>query len=148
MDWQLVASYFFFYNLSCQLFYRRIYGYFLQCKPENLSRIEHATAAFTKLKPIWRGNNISLIKLMRSLIISIFLYACVSWTLTAKSEKRTQAFEMRFYRTLLTISYKNHVTNEEVRRNIQTAIRDYDELLTLIKKRRLKWFSYVQRSSG
>ena len=41
---------------------------------------------------------------------------------------------MRFYRSLLTISYKNHVTNEEVRRNIQTAIGEYDELLTLIKK--------------
>ena len=31
---------------------------------------------------------------MRSLVISIFLYACESWTLTAELEKRTQAFEM------------------------------------------------------
>ena len=29
-------------------------------KPEILSRIEQATAALTKLKPIWRDNNISL----------------------------------------------------------------------------------------
>ena len=29
-------------------------------KPEVLSRIEHATAALTKLMPIWRDNNISL----------------------------------------------------------------------------------------
>ena len=29
-------------------------------KPEVLSRIERATAAFTKLKPFWRDNNISL----------------------------------------------------------------------------------------
>ena len=29
-------------------------------KPEVLSRIEQATAALTKLKPIWRDNNISL----------------------------------------------------------------------------------------
>ena len=55
-------------------------------KPEVLSRIAQATAALTKLKPIWRDNNISLgskVKLMRSLVISIFLYACESWTLTA-----------------------------------------------------------------
>ena len=48
-------------------------------KPEVLSRIAQATAALTKLKPIWRDNNISLgskVKLMRSLVISIFLYAC------------------------------------------------------------------------
>ena len=49
-------------------------------KPEVLSRIAQATAALTKLKPIWRDNNISLgsqKELMRSLVISIFLYACV-----------------------------------------------------------------------
>ena len=99
--------------------------------------IAQATAALTKLKPIWRDNNISLgskVKLMRSLVISIFLYACESWTLTAELEKRTQAFEMRCYRRLLNISYKDHVTNEEVRRKIQAAIGEYDELLTLVKK--------------
>ena len=81
-----------------------------------LSRIAQATAALTKLKPIWRDNNISLgskVKLMRSLVISIFLYACVSWTLNAALEKRTQAFEMGCYRRLLNISYKDHVTNKE-----------------------------------
>ena len=87
-------------------------------KPEVLSRIAQATAALSKLKPIWRDNNISLgskVKLMRFLVISIFLYACESWTLTAELEKRTQAFEMRCYRRLLNISYYDHVTNEEVR---------------------------------
>ena len=120
-------------------------------KPEILSRIAQATAALTKLKPIWRDNNISLgskVKLMRSLVISIFLYACESWTLTAELEKRTQAFEMRCYRRLLNISYKDHVTNEEVRRKIQAAIGEYDELLTLVKKRKLRWFGHVSRSSG
>ena len=56
-------------------------------KPEVLLRVEQATAALTKLKPIWRDNNISFgskVKLMRSLVISIFLYACESWTLVYK----------------------------------------------------------------
>ena len=120
-------------------------------KPEVLSRIAQATAALTKLKPIWRDNNISLgskVKLMRSLVISIFLYACESWILTAELEKRTQAFEMRCYRRLLNIPYKDHVTNEEVRRKIQAAIGEYDELLTLVKKRKLRSFGHISRSSG
>ena len=103
------------------------------------------------LKPIWRDNNISLgskVKLMRSLVISIFLYACESWTVTAEFEKRMQAFEMRCYRRLLNISYKDHVTNEEVRRQIQAAIGKHDELLILVKKRELRWFGHVSRSSG
>ena len=50
-------------------------------KPEIFSRIAAPTAALTKLKPIWRENNVSLgpqMKLMRSLVISIFRYACES----------------------------------------------------------------------
>ena len=77
------------------------------CKPEVLSRIAQATVALTKLKPIWRVNNISLgskVKLMHSLVISIFLYACEPWTMTAELEKRMQAFEMRCFRRLLNIS--------------------------------------------
>ena len=120
-------------------------------KPEVLSRIEQATAALTKLKPLWRDNNISLgpmVKLMRSLVISIFLYACESWTLTAELEKRTQAFEMRCFQRLLNISFKDHVTNVDVRRKIQAAIGKYDELRTWVKKRKLRWFGHISRSSG
>ena len=47
-------------------------------------------------------------------LVSIFLYACESWTLTAELEKRMQAFELRCYWRPLNISYKDHVTNEEV----------------------------------
>ena len=55
---------------------------------------------------------------------------------------------MRCYRKLLNSSYKDYVTNEEVRRKIQAAIGEYGELLTLVKKRKLRWFGHVSRSSG
>ena len=55
---------------------------------------------------------------------------------------------MRCFRRLLNISYEDHVTNEEVRRKIQAAIGEYNELLTLFKKRKLNWFGHVSRSSG
>ena len=59
-------------------------------KPEIFSRFAQVTAALTKLKPIWRDTSISLrskMNLIRPLVISIFLYACESWTLTAEIEK-------------------------------------------------------------
>ena len=55
-------------------------------KPEILSRIAQTTAALTRLKPVWTDKSSSLsskIRLMRSIVTSIFLYACESWTLTA-----------------------------------------------------------------
>ena len=72
-------------------------------KQEGLSRIAQATAALTKLKPLWTDNNKSLgskVKLMHSLVISIFLYACKSWTLTAELEKRMQAFQMMLQKVI------------------------------------------------
>ena len=53
-------------------------------KPEILSRVAQTTAA---LNSVWNDRSISLssrIRLMRSLVTSIFLYARESWTLTAK----------------------------------------------------------------
>ena len=38
---------------------------------------------------------------MCSLVTSIFLYACESWTLTAELQRRIQAMEMRCYRKIL-----------------------------------------------
>ena len=59
---------------------------------------------------------------MCSLVNSIFLYTSDLWTLTAELETRTQAFEMRCYRRLWNILYKDHVTNEDVSRKIQAGI--------------------------
>ena len=48
----------------------------------------------------------------------------------------------------MNISYKDHVTNEEVRRKIQAAIGEYGELLTLVNKRKLRQFGHVSKSFG
>ena len=55
---------------------------------------------------------------------------------------------MRCYRKILRISYKDHVTNEEVRAKIQQAIGPHEDLLTIIKRRKLQWYGHVSRSSG
>ena len=85
----------------------------------------------------------SKIRLMRSLAMSIFLYACETWTITADIERR-----MRCFRKLLGISYRDHITNEEVKARIGNAIGPYEDLLTTVKRRKLKWFGHVTRSSG
>ena len=60
-------------------------------KPEILPRIAQATATLTRMKPLRNYRNISLsskIRLMRSLVTSIFLYTCESWTLIAKLQRK------------------------------------------------------------
>ena len=87
---------------------------------------------------------------MRSLVTAIFLYAFESWTLTAELQRRlelVEAKEMRSYRKILRISYKDLVTNEEVRAKIQQAIGPHEDL-TIVKRRKLLWYGHVSRSSG
>ena len=69
-------------------------------------------------------------------------------SLTAELQRRIQAMKMRCYRKILRISYKDHVTNEEVRAKIKQVIGPHEDLLTTVKRRKLQWYRHVSRSSG
>ena len=56
--------------------------------------------------------------------------------------------EMRCYRKILRISYKDHVTNKEVRAKIQQAIGPHEDLQTIVKRHKLQWYGHVSCSSG
>ena len=56
--------------------------------------------------------------------------------------------EVRCFRKILRISYKDHVTDEEVRARIQQEIGPHEDLLTIVKRRKLRWCGHVSRSSG
>ena len=45
--------------------------------------------------------------------------------------------DMRCYRKILHISYKDHVTNEEICAKIQQAIGPHEDDLTIVKRRKL-----------
>ena len=54
------------------------------------------TTALTRLKPVWNDRSISLsskIRLMQSLVTSIFLYACEPWTLTAELKEEYKSWK-------------------------------------------------------
>ena len=55
---------------------------------------------------------------------------------------------MRCYRKILRISYKDHITIEEVLVKTQQAIGPHEDLLTILKRRTLQWYGHVSCSSG
>ena len=55
---------------------------------------------------------------------------------------------MRCYRKILHISYKDHVTNEEVHAKIQQAIGPHEDLMIIVKRCKLQWYGNVSHSSG
>ena len=56
--------------------------------------------------------------------------------------------EIRCYRKILRISYKDHVTNEDVRSKMQQAIGPHEGLLTIVMWCKLKRYGHVFHSSG
>ena len=102
-------------------------------------RLAIATTSMAKLNKIWSSKDISFatkLKLYKTLVLSTLLYGCESWTLTADSTKRMQAFENECYRRMLGISWKDRKSNEFVQRYKGTSrttgkpVRDSDKKKT------------------
>ena len=51
-------------------------------------------------------------------------------------------------RKIQCIQYKDHYTNEEDNDRIQQATGPHEDLLTIVKRRKLQWYGHVYRSSG
>ena len=66
----------------------------------------------------------------------------------SRAPRRIQAMEMKCYRKILHISYKDHVTNKEVRAKIQQATGPHEDLLMIVKRHKLQWYGHVSCSSG
>ena len=116
-----------------------------------LTRIAQVTSALTKLKTVWKDRKITSkhrIQMLRSIVTSTFLYTCETWTLTAELERRIQTFEMRCYRKISGISFRDRITNEDVRNRVRAAIGPHDDLLSIVKTRKLRWYGHVTRATG
>ena len=76
-------------------------------------------------------------------MVAIYIHKAQSWTPRAELLRRIQAMEMMFCCKILRISCKDHVTNKEVRVKIQQAIGPHEDLLSIVKRRRLQWYGHV-----
>src|SRR5207244_7948535 len=109
------------------------------------ARIGQATSAFTRLDTIRKSNTLSFkvkVTIFKTLVVSIFLYGCESWTLNADKCRRIQAFEMKAFRKLLRISYTEHKTNEFVRNRVEELTDPQELLLETVKRRKLTWYGH------
>ena len=66
----------------------------------------------------------------------------------SRAPKRNTSHGNEALLQLLHTSYKDHVTNEEVRAKIQQAIGPHEDLLTIIKRRKMRWYGNVSGSLG
>eukprot|EP00794_Sanderia_malayensis_P009858 gene9858-biopygen8121 len=114
-------------------------------------RLAIATNQLAKLTRVWNSSAISTaikIRLMKSLITSIALYGCETWTHSKALEKRITAFEVRCFRRILGVTWKQKVTNAEIKRRITNEIGTFEPLLETARRRKLQWFGHTSRKDG
>jgi len=88
------------------------------CEKDVRVRIGKATALFGKMRKVWKNKCISLkvnMTLYEAIVLSTLLYSAEVWPITATLTKRLNAAHHRWQRSILGISWKDRVTNEEVK---------------------------------
>ena len=107
------------------------------------ARIGQAANSFNKLQNIWRSTILSKstkIKIYKSNVRSVLLYASETWRTNQRIESRLRGFEGRCLRRILKIHWEQRITNEEISR--RTGVNNITEE---VKKRRWKWLGHLLR---
>ena len=111
--------------------------------PDVRARIGKAASIFQRLCPILSSTTINLnikLHLYTAIVIPTAIYACETWTRTAMIVHRLDVFHRRCLRAILGISWRDHVTNEEVMRRA-----GMERLQDIVTTRRMKMAGHVLR---
>ena len=107
-------------------------------------RIGMAKSAMSRLTKIWKDRSITKhtkIKLVQTLIFSIFRYGAETWTIKAADRKRIDAFEMWCWRRMLRIPWTAHRSNESILRELHISNRLSSTCLASI----MRFFGHIAR---
>jgi hypothetical protein len=117
------------------------------CSPEIRSRIGRAWDAFECLKKeVWCSRVLSMrVKLLvyDCVVRNVLLYGCETWPEKVADFARLEAFQMKCYRRILGINFRQRVPNVEVLRRVNRSAAPTIE--AIIQQRRLRWFGHVLR---
>ncbi len=116
------------------------------CEKEVNRRVQMARNAMVKLNKIWRDRAITKrtkIRLVRTLVFSIFLYGAETWAVRQKERKKIDSFEMWCWRRMLRIPWTAKRTNQ----SILSEIGEERRLSSEVYARILKYFGHVTRAN-
>ena len=80
-------------------------------------------------------------KLVKCYVWSIALYGAETWTLWAVDQKHLKSFEMWCWKRMETISWTDHVRNEE----LLLRVKERWNVVHEIRKRKANWIGHILR---
>ena len=115
------------------------------------SRLLLVSTALGKLQKVWSDKDITLstkLCLLNALAYPVLLYGSEIWTIKKNDLKKLVAFEMRCYRKVLNITWKDKIRNEDVLLSISSCKSKPKRILARITESQLSWFGHVCRISN
>lgn len=82
----------------------------------------------------------TMIKFYKTMAVPAALYSSETWTMTSRDKSRLQAAEMRFLRSVLGVTKRDRIRNEDIRNQLQIF-----NLNEEIDHHRKKWLDHVDR---
>ena len=110
------------------------------------ARFGQARSIAASLSEIWKSSDLNKqlkVQLAKTLVWSVALYGCETWTLRKAEERMINVFEMWLWRRVLRVSWTQRRTNEWVRRKI--GIAEEKGMLNHVKERKLKKYGHWKR---
>ena len=114
------------------------------CEIEIRRRIGMAKTAMSKLDKVWKNRAITKmtkLRLVKTLVFSIFLYGVETLTLKNNERQKIDAFEMWCWRKLLGIPWTARRTNASILQELKIEVR----LSTICLQRILRFFGHISR---
>ena len=110
------------------------------------SRLLLASTTLGTLQKVWSDKDKTLstkLRLVNALIYPVLLYGSEIWTIKKNDMKKLEAFEMRCYRKILNINWKDKIRNEEVLSRISSCNLKPRRILSRLTISQLTWFGHL-----
>ena len=98
----------------------------------------------TNLDSIFKSRDITLptkVHLVKAVVFPVFMYGCESWTVKKAEHRRTDAFELWYWRRLLGVPWTARRSNQSILKEISPGC----TLEGLMLKLKLQYFGHLIR---
>ena len=98
----------------------------------------------TNLNSIFKSRDITLptkLRLVKTMVFPVVMYACESWTVTKAEHRRIDAFELWCWRRLLRVPWTARRSNQ----SILKEIRPWCSLEGMVLKLKLQYFGHLMQ---
>ena len=111
---------------------------------ELVYRMGKASAAFGRLRErLWNNHHVSIkvkCKVYRAVVLSALLYGAETWTIYQFQVKKLHAFMMRHIRQILSVSWRDRITNVEILKRAGLP-----SMADMLITKGLRWIGHVHR---